>query len=63
MWEDLFRAIALVMVIEGILPFVAPDRWREMIARVQEVDARSLRIFGAMLMISGLLLLNFLAPD
>lgn len=60
MWEDLLRALALVMVIEGLLPFLAPERWREMILRVSTVDRRSLRIFGAVMIGAGVLLLQFI---
>lgn len=58
MWEDLLRALALVMVIEGLMPFLAPERWREMMLRVSTVDGRSLRVFGAVLIGTGLVLLH-----
>jgi hypothetical protein len=59
MWEDLLQALALVMIIEGLLPFIAPERWRAMMLRVSAVDGRSLRVFGAVLIGAGLLLLQF----
>lgn len=60
MWEDLLRALALVMVIEGLMPFLAPERWREMILRVTTVDTRGLRLFGGVLIVIGLVLLHLL---
>lgn len=60
-WDDLFRALALVLVIEGLMPLVAPQRWREVLLRVaSQVDERSLRIFGAVMVGAGLLLLHLL---
>ncbi|ROO29052.1 hypothetical protein SAOR_04605 [Salinisphaera orenii MK-B5] len=59
MWVDLLRAVALVLVIEGLLPFLAPERWREMMLRLSDVDGRSLRIFGGVLIGVGAVLLQF----
>lgn len=58
MWGDLLRAFALVMVIEGVMPFVAPERWRQTLARVAMVDGRSLRVFGGVLLAAGAALLH-----
>ncbi|MES1926773.1 DUF2065 domain-containing protein [Salinisphaera sp. T31B1] len=60
MWPDLLRALALVLVIEGLLPFLAPERWREMMQRASTADARSLRLFGGGLIAVGVVLLQFL---
>lgn len=51
------NALALVLVIEGLLPFVAPRVWREMFRRAAEVNDGQLRFFGLTAMIAGLLLL------
>jgi len=60
MWLDLFRALALVLVIEGLMPFLAPERWREMLLQVSTVDARSLRLFGGVMIGTGLVVLHLL---
>jgi uncharacterized protein YjeT (DUF2065 family) len=60
MWDDLFRALCLVLVIEGLLPFLAPERWREMLLKVSGVDTRTLRIAGAVAVSTGLILLHLL---
>jgi uncharacterized protein YjeT (DUF2065 family) len=60
MWNDLLRALCLVMVIEGLWPLLAPDRWREMLNRIAAVDSRHLRVAGAVAVSSGLLLLHLL---
>lgn len=62
LWEDLLRALALMLVAEGLMPFIAPERWREVLIRVAGVDPRMLRLFGGALLIGGLLLLHFLRP-
>ncbi len=56
------RAFALVMVLEGLLPFLVPDKWREMVLNVARADARSLRLFGGLMLGSGLILLHFFRP-
>jgi uncharacterized protein YjeT (DUF2065 family) len=60
MWQEILRALALVLIIEGLLPFIAPDRWRAMLLQVIKVDSRSLRIFGAVMIGSGIIALQLL---
>jgi uncharacterized protein YjeT (DUF2065 family) len=59
-WIELFRALALVCVIEGLAPFLAPERWRETMLRLADVAPRQLRIFGAVMICVGVLVLQFL---
>ena len=56
-WQVLPVAMALVFVIEGILPFISPARWRNAIAQVAQLDDRVLRLFGLGSMVFGLLVL------
>ena len=56
-WQQIAVGVALVFVIEGILPFAAPRRWRDMVRQVAELDDRSLRGFGLFSMLFGLALL------
>ncbi len=56
-WQQFAVGLALVFVIEGILPFVAPQRWRDMVKQVSELDDKSLRGFGLFSMLLGLGLL------
>ena len=58
-WQEVLTAFALVLVIEGILPFVAPGRYRQMVAQIVRLGDNPLRNFGLALMIAGLLLLFF----
>lgn len=57
-WEDLIRALALVLVIEGLLPFAIPGRWRRVLLRISSLDDREMRTVGLMSMIIGLVLLQ-----
>ncbi len=60
MWDDLGRALALVLVIEGMWPFLAPARWRIMLAQLAHVNDRVLRIAGFIGMAVGLMLLQLM---
>lgn len=50
-------AVALMLVIEGILPFLAPAAWRETFRRMTEMSDGQLRFVGLSSMLGGLLLL------
>jgi hypothetical protein len=56
-WDDLLAALALVFVIEGMLPFLNPQSLRRMLVTVAQMDDRILRVAGLVSMASGLLLL------
>ena len=53
MWHDLAVALCLVLVVEGILPFLAPAQWRQMILQVVQMEDRSLRLMGLVSMLLG----------
>lgn len=56
-WHELAVAVCLMLVLEGILPFVAPQRWRKMIEYAAETDDRSMRLIGLACMLVGVVLL------
>ncbi|MDO9242867.1 MAG: DUF2065 domain-containing protein [Rhodocyclaceae bacterium] len=56
----LLLALALMLVIEGLLPFVAPRVWRETFRRVTELGDGQLRFIGLTSIIIGLVILFFL---
>ena len=56
----LLKAQALVMVIEGLMPFAAPSYWRRMLATMAQMRDRSLRLLGFASMAAGLVLLQFI---
>jgi uncharacterized protein YjeT (DUF2065 family) len=57
MWHDLLVAVALLLVIEGVMPFLAPNAMRRMLLEVAGQSNRSLRIAGLASMIGGVGLL------
>ncbi len=57
MWQELLSALALVLVLEGLIPFWNPQVLRRMQQKLAEMDDHSLRMAGLMSMLAGLLLL------
>ncbi len=57
MWQDIGIALCLVLVIEGIVPFLYPRRWRSLAMSLAEIDDRTMRIAGLVSMVLGTLLL------
>ena len=57
MIELLVSAFALMLVIEGILPFTAPRAWREAFRRIVELSDGQLRFAGLASMMTGLVIL------
>ena len=56
-WKEILTAVALLLVIEGMLPFIGPSRYKQLVARIARLSDNSLRTFGLTTMIAGLLLL------
>lgn len=56
--QELLIAACLVLVFEGILPFVAPQAWRRMVASMLLLQDRQLRILGFAIMLLGVVLLQ-----
>ncbi|MEN8170041.1 MAG: DUF2065 domain-containing protein [Pseudomonadota bacterium] len=54
-WSDLWPALALVMVIEGLLPAISPRAYRKAMLSMAQMDSRSIRITGLVSMIAGAL--------
>ena len=59
MGKYLLTALALMLIIEGLLPFLAPGFWRETFRRITEMSDGQLRFVGLSSMLAGLLLLYF----
>ncbi|MGQ9425055.1 DUF2065 domain-containing protein [Gilvimarinus sp. F26214L] len=57
MWKELLQALCLVLVLEGITPFLYPRRWRQLAARLASIDDGSLRWLGFASMVIGVGLL------
>jgi uncharacterized protein YjeT (DUF2065 family) len=56
-WQQLAVAVALVFIIEGMIPFLAPARWRNMVQLLAELDDRTMRSMGLVSMLLGVVLL------
>lgn len=56
--EMLMAALCLVLVIEGLLLFIAPGGWKRMAAEAQKLDDRLLRRFGGVMIVVGLVALQ-----
>jgi len=50
-------ALALMLILEGLLPFLAPNLWRETFKRITQMSDGQIRFVGLSSMIVGLLLL------
>lgn len=57
MWESLLKAACLLLIIEGIIPFLYPSKWRRLVAKLAEIDDRQLRQIGLASMLAGVALL------
>ena len=58
LWEDLFAALALVLIIEGAVPCLVPQWYRKLLSRLEQVSESHLRFMGLALIISGAVLLS-----
>ncbi|AQA16939.1 hypothetical protein BST95_00565 [Halioglobus japonicus] len=56
-WQVLPVALALVFIIEGAMPFISPNRWRNMLALVAQMEDRVIRNIGLGSMLLGVFLL------
>jgi uncharacterized protein YjeT (DUF2065 family) len=56
-WSDLFTALALYLVIEGLLPFLSPGAWRRSLELLSRLDDGQLRLFGLSMIVAGLVAL------
>ena len=59
MWQDFLAAVALMLVIEGMLPFASPTMMRQAFAAMATMNDRALRLSGLASMAAGVVLLYF----
>jgi hypothetical protein len=52
-------ALALMLILEGVLPFLAPNLWRDTFRKITQMSDGQIRFVGLSSMIVGLLLLAF----
>ena len=59
-WTDLLAALAIVCIIEGVMPFINPSGMKRLLSRIASLEDRDMRIAGFISMAVGLTIL-FLA--
>ncbi|MGE0371388.1 MAG: DUF2065 domain-containing protein [Gammaproteobacteria bacterium] len=57
MWQDVAGAVALILVIEGILPFINPAAMRRALLSLARMDDHTLRFTGITCMLAGVVIL------
>lgn len=60
MGDVLWAALALVLVFEGLMPFISPGRWRSVMEQATKLSDGQLRFLGLSAMLIGLGLLALL---
>jgi uncharacterized protein YjeT (DUF2065 family) len=58
----LWVALALVLVVEGLFPFLSPAGWRRMFTQLLQLNDGQIRFFGLASILGGLLLIWWLLP-
>jgi hypothetical protein len=56
-WTEILTALALVLIIEGLLPFASPGRYRQMVAEIVRLSDNHIRNVGLVVILVGLVLL------
>ena len=59
-WDELLSAIALLLVLEGIIPFISPGSWRQTMLQATQLPDKLLRSIGLASMLFGVVLLYLL---
>jgi uncharacterized protein len=57
MGATLLMAVALLLILEGVLPFLAPNLWRETFRKLTQMNDGQIRFIGLSSMVVGVLLL------
>ena len=57
MGDLLLAAVALMLVLEGLLPFLSPQTWRRMFERATRMSDGQIRFLGMTCMVAGVALL------
>ena len=58
--QDLITAFALVLIIEGLLPFFAPLFWQKTMRDLSQINPKTIRAGGIISMLAGAFLLQFM---
>ena len=55
---NFLSALALVLVLEGLMPFGFPERWKKLLEKIIKQDEKVLRVSGFISMLVGVILLT-----
>jgi uncharacterized protein YjeT (DUF2065 family) len=58
--QDLLTAFALLLIIEGLLPMIAPQAWQRAMQELSRHNPKAIRIGGIISMLAGAFLLQFM---
>ncbi|MDA0822990.1 MAG: DUF2065 domain-containing protein [Proteobacteria bacterium] len=58
MWQDFLVGVALVLVFEGVLPFLSPSRYRETLTLAAQMNDKTMRAIGLASMSAGVVVLH-----
>jgi uncharacterized protein YjeT (DUF2065 family) len=56
-WADFWAAMAIVLILEGLIPFISPGGYKDMVQQMAAMPEKTLRFVGLLLMGGGLLFL------
>jgi uncharacterized protein len=56
-FDVMIIAGGLILVMEGLLPFISPERWKEIFRKASELPEQQVRVMGFVSILIGLILL------
>jgi uncharacterized protein YjeT (DUF2065 family) len=56
-WDLFFSALALMLVFEGMMPFISPRGWRQTMQQASQLPDNVLRVLGLSSMVLGVIVL------
>ena len=57
MLQDILTAVSLFLIMEGMVPFIGPDFYRQAVVRIAQMDDNGLRLTGLTIASVGLVML------
>jgi uncharacterized protein YjeT (DUF2065 family) len=54
--DTLLLALGLMLILEGMMPMLAPKRWRGLFEQILRLDDGQIRFFGVFMVVAGLVL-------
>jgi len=59
-WQEILTVIAILFIVEGLIPFIIPSRYKNFVSSMSKLNTNNLRILGFISMTFGVLLLVFI---